>query len=365
MKTCLLCHRYFPSSAVFCVVDGAQLVATSSNGTQVRLDLRIGKILCGRYKLQRVVADGGVGRVYEAMDQTAGRRVAVKILDKYVVRQDPSAVGRFKQEYEVSTQLPHDFIVHMFDCQQDPTEGVWLIVMEFLEGKELRHILDQERWVHPGLFIRILSQIALGLDAAHARRFVHRDLKPDNLFICQDEDGGSVKILDFGSVKNTNEGAQKLTQMGMTIGSPFYMAPEQTQGLDSLDARADIFSLGAITYECLTGVLPFSGQHGISVMLAILTKEPIPISAQGKNLPFPTPSKMDSVIRKALEKEPSRRYETVGAFADAVGWAYGLSGSHAQWACTAAQELKERCVQQKGSAAFILRVDSDPFHSLS
>ena len=150
--------------------------------------------------------------------------------------------------------------------------------MEFLYGEELRATLKREKVIPPARVVRMLSQVAIALDEAHARKLVHRDLKPDNLFLCQTREGDIVKILDFGSVKDKNEGAKKLTVLGTTIGSPFYMAPEQAQGLETLDHRADVWALAAIAYECMTGSVPFKGNNGPSILLEILTKEPKPPS---------------------------------------------------------------------------------------
>src|SRR5262249_8783734 len=196
-----------------------------------------------------------------------------------------------KREYEMSRRLPHDYIVDVTDFQQDPATGVWLLVMEFLDGEELRVVLKREKVIPPERVIRMLAQVAIGLDAAHQIPIVHRDLKPDNLFLCGTREGDNLKILDFGSVKDKTKDAKKLTVLGTTIGSPYYMAPEQAQGLDTLDARADVFALAAITYECLTGSVPFTGNNGPSTLLSILTKDPDPptMKARKAGAKFPVP----------------------------------------------------------------------------
>src|SRR5262249_21328053 len=153
----------------------------------------------------------------------------------------------------------------------------------------------------PERLIRILSQVALGVQGAHVRKVVHRDLKPDNVFLCHTRDGDDVKILDFGSVRDNSEGAKKLTVMGTTIGSPVYMAPEQAQGLPSLDHRADVWSLAAIAYECLAGIVPFSGSTGPAILLAILSNEAKPPSEAGAA--HSVPKTLDPVIDAALTKE--------------------------------------------------------------
>src|SRR5688572_18308056 len=157
----------------------------------------------------------------------------------------------------------------------------------------------------------MLSQVAIGLDSAHRQRLVHRDLKPDNIFLCGTREGDVVKVLDFGSVKDKGSMAKKLTVVGTTIGSPYYMAPEQAQGLDTLDARADVFALAAITYECVGGMVPFTGNNGPSILLAILTKDPEPISSKAGTAKYPIPKALDDVLEEALAKNPNIRTKTV------------------------------------------------------
>jgi serine/threonine protein kinase len=293
-------------------------------------DRRVGSLLCLRYQVRRVVADGGMGRVYEALDMRDKARVAVKVLHQDVA-QDDVAVQRFKREFEVSKLLPHDHIVDVRDFTETEDKS-FALVMEFLEGEELRNVLKREKYLPPERMVRMLSQVAIGLDEAHRRQLVHRDLKPDNLFLCGTHDGDIVKVLDFGSVKDKSSMAKKLTVVGTTIGSPFYMAPEQAQGLDTLDARADVWALAAICYECVTGVVPFQGNNGPSILLAILTKDPLPPTQAGKAVPNPVPPSFDDVMEVALAKNPNIRIKSVGDLADQMGHAYGLSGGHKDWA---------------------------------
>jgi serine/threonine protein kinase len=345
MKACATCGRLYPDEAGFCPVDGAAL----TSATQVPVppdskDPRIGQVYCQRYQIRRVVADGGMGRVYEALDMVERRNVALKILHPDVAR-DEVAVERFKREFEVSRMLPHAHIVEVLDFQ--PThDGTYALAMEFLYGEELRATLKRESVISPARTVRLMSQVALALDKAHAQKLVHRDLKPDNLFLCQVSEGDNVKILDFGSVKDKTEGAKKLTVLGTTIGSPFYMAPEQAQGLDTLDHRADVWALAAITYECVTGRVPFSGNNGPSILLEILTKEPRPASEVGKGQKYPVPPTLDRFMAQALRKNAALRIPSVGALADALGAAYGLTGDHTKWAVMPEAELT-RAIEAK------------------
>lgn len=264
--------------------------------------------------------------------------MAVKLLHSDVA-QDPVSVERFKREYAVSQLLPHEHIVEVFDFQPTP-DGSYALVMEFLYGEELRNTIKREKVLTHARVIRMLSQLALGLDGAHERRLVHRDLKPDNIFLCQTREGDTVKILDFGSVKDKAENAKKLTVIGTTIGSPFYMAPEQAQGLETLDHRADVWALAAIAYECLTGEVPFKGNNGPAILLEILTKNPRPPSELSNKDRFPIPPALDAVMARAFQKAANHRIASVGALADQVGLAYGLSGTHKEWASRPQGELE-------------------------
>src|ERR1035438_2597739 len=244
MKSCPQCQRVFPNDAGFCPADGTPLAAASmAPAAPSADDVRIGTRLCGRYELRRVVADGGMGRVYEGIDKKTDSRIAVKMLHTDVAR-DEVALERFKREYEINASLPHEHIVKVLAFDRDPLSQAWILVMEFLDGEELRYVLKREKVLPPERLVRMLSQVAIGLDEAHARGFIHRDLKPDNLFLCGTREGDAVKLLDFGSVKDTaSSSRKKLTVLGTTIGSPYYMAPEQAQGLETIDSRADVFAL--------------------------------------------------------------------------------------------------------------------------
>jgi len=365
MKSCPICQRVFPNDAGFCPADGTPLAAASMAPIAPSTDdPRIGARLCGRYEIRRVVADGGMGRVYEGIDKQTDTRIAVKVLHEEVAK-DEIALERFKREYEISALLPHEHIVEVLDFQRDMVSSTWLLIMEFLEGEELRYVLKREKVLPPERLVRMLAQTAIGLDEAHARNFIHRDLKPDNLFLCGTREGDIVKLLDFGSVKDQSGNRKKLTVLGTTIGSPYYMSPEQAQGIDTLDARADVFALGAVTYECMTGEVPFTGNNGPSILLAIMTKDPVPPTIKAQGSKYPIPPAMDEVIEEALAKNRNIRTTTVGALADAVGRAYGLAGDHRQWATTPQPELARQIAEARPRAMAPklapVAVSADPF----
>jgi len=339
LKTCQACHRLYADDGGFCPVDGQALISTAD--AQVPTDpedKRVGLTLCGgRYQVWRRVADGGMGRVYQALDTRASspRSVALKILHAEVAH-DSVAVERFKREFQCSSALPHDYIVEVLAFERTEDES-FALVMEYLEGEELRTLLKRDKVMSPERVIRMLSHVAIGLQAAHDRKVVHRDLKPDNIFLCGSREGDLCKILDFGSVRDNSIGAKKLTVMGTTIGSPFYMSPEQAQALPDLDHRADVWSMAAIAYECLTGTLPFLGSTGPAILLAILANEPAPPSEAGKDRGVP--ATLDPVMEEALAKNAAIRVPTIGALADRIGKAYGIEGTHAEWARTPPEEL--------------------------
>ncbi len=340
MKACPKCGRLYPMDAGFCPVDGGELMSASQFPVAPNNDdPRVGATLKDRFQIRRVVADGGMGRVYEALDLVERKNVAVKVLHKDVA-QDPVQVERFKREFEVSKELPHEHIVDVIDFFELP-DGAYVMVMEFLFGEELSQLLGREKFLSPERIVRMLSQVAVGLDEAHTKQLVHRDLKPDNIFLVQTSSGDIVKILDFGSVKDKAMGAKQLTVMGTTIGSPYYMAPEQAQALDTLDHRADVWAMGAIVYECLTSKVPFPGSNGPQILLSILSKEaPLPSSAEETK--HKIPPALDAVLEKTFKKTASLRYDSVGAFADALGQAYGLEGTHLDWARTSESELHKK-----------------------
>src|SRR5262245_4812414 len=283
-----------------------------------------------------------MGRLYHALDTQEQRNVAIKVLHTEVA-EDSVAVERFKREYALSAELPHQHIVEVRDFQRTEDKS-YALAMEYLEGEELRMFLKREKVLPAARLVRVLSQLAIGLQEPHRRKFVHRDIKPDNIFLCHTADGPIVKLLDFGSVRDNTEGAKKLTVIGTTIGSPFYMSPEQAQGLPELDHRADVWSLAAIAYEGLTGSVPFGGQTGPQILLAILGREPDPPSVIGKK--HDVPATLDDVIAEALAKDASTRIGTVDQLADRVGAAYGLDGSYRDWAYMPEQQL-ETLIEQR------------------
>jgi serine/threonine protein kinase len=354
LNACPRCQRTYPlEGTAFCGSDGTRLVPIDSiPAPRDPADPIVGAQVADRYEVRRVVADGGMGRVYEARDLVSPRRVALKVLHADIASDDVN-IERFRREAETSKTLRHPHVVEVYDFAEVPTmpgrpRGGWYLAMEYLDGEELRAVIDRERLLGVPRVIRVVSQLALALDTAHQGGFVHRDLKPDNIFLVRSDDGDVVKLLDFGSVKFTRgqDKGHKLTVMGTTIGSPFYMSPEQAKGAEDLDHRADVWAIAVIIYEALVGKVPFSGNNGPQILFRILGDEPMPPSMASDAAPI----EIDDVVVKGLTKNPAQRFQSVGALADALGAAFGLAGDHRRWANTADLELAAELDARKTAA---------------
>jgi serine/threonine-protein kinase len=345
LVACPKCQRTYPAEgSTFCPHDGAKLLSLDEV-TPVRdpKDPLVTCTVAGRYELRRVIANGGMGRVYEARELTRQERVAIKILHADVA-EDEVNIERFRREATTSQQLDHPHVVKVMDfaatAQLPGRPGKsWYLVMEYLDGEELRHVLTREKTVPLHRGIRIVSQLALALDSAHARGFVHRDLKPDNVFLVRGPDGDTVKLLDFGSVKFTKgqDRGQKLTVMGTTIGSPFYMSPEQAQGSPDLDQRTDVWAVAVMVYEMFVGKVPFLAPNGAQILFKILGDEAMPPTFANEN----APPQLDDLLHKALRKDPAHRFQHAGEFALALGQAFGLPGTPGDWATMSEHDMHD------------------------
>ncbi len=223
----------------------------------------IGRVIHGRYRIKRLLGEGGMGGVYEGEHLEIGKRVAIKLVHALHAR-DPQIAARIKQEARSTGAIESEHIVQVFDAGEDEELGLFL-VMEMLKGEDLASLLLRKTRVSPMAAATMVLQAAQGLMRAHAAGIVHRDLKPANIFLCTREDGSSlVKLVDFGIAKlvrdaNQAQGQQGagLTRMGMVIGTPQYMSPEQAQGLLTVDHRTDVYSLGAVLFETIVGASPY------------------------------------------------------------------------------------------------------------
>ncbi len=274
-----------------------------------------------------------MGRVYEARHQQTRERVAIKVLHRDVAR-DQVAAERFKREYETANEMSHPNIVKVIEFGTTD-DGLGFMTMEYLEGEELGHVLRRDGRITTERLVRFVCQAALGLDYAHSFGFIHRDLKPDNIFLCKGEQGDEVRILDFGSVKLQMATGPKLTAFGTTLGSPFYMSPEQAMGKQDVDLRTDVFALAAIVYEGVTGKIAFEAGNVAQILMKIINQEPVPPSQLVTGLP----PRIDDVIEKGLRKDKTRRYGSASELAKALCEAFGLTSEVEKWANTPEREV--------------------------
>jgi tRNA A-37 threonylcarbamoyl transferase component Bud32 len=321
---CPSCQTEVADSQKFCPSCGTALAP--AGGSEAGPDVMIGQTLGGKYTVVRLLGEGGMGAVYEGEQQlgTTKRKVAVKTLHPHLSR-DPKIKARFEREVGTIAELEHPNTIQVFDFGSTG-DGILYIVMEFLHGKSLADTLEKEGAMQPQRVGHIMEQVCGSLAEAHGRGIVHRDLKPDNVVLV--ERAGKkdfVKVLDFGIAKRSREedkNEQKLTQQGMVLGTPPYMSPEQFTG-KPIDARSDIYSLGVMAYEMLTGKLPFKADTAWEWASQHMTANPIPIESLAEGMRAPEP--MRAAIRRALAKAPEDRFQDVKDFSDAFTGAAGAA----------------------------------------
>ncbi|HSW20836.1 MAG TPA: serine/threonine-protein kinase [Ramlibacter sp.] len=263
----------------------------------------------GRYELVRVLGQGAMGVVYEGRDPRLGRRVAIKTVQAQHLSQEIAQAyeARFRTEARSAARLQHPHIVSVYDCARDGDTA--FLVMEYIQGRDLKQRLDQGARFTPAQSLRIGRELLFALDYAHRQGIIHRDIKPANLLI---ESDGRLKLADFGVARIMDAPEATHTQ-GTLVGTLKYMAPEQVQGLE-VDPRADLFATGVVLYQLLTGVRPFEGDNDYSVMQQVVSRMPLRPSALNPKLP----AGLDAVLLRALAKAPAERFDTAGEFADAL-----------------------------------------------
>ena len=266
--------------------------------------------LAGRYAIDHLVGEGGMATVYLARDVKHNRKVALKVL-----KPDLGAivgVDRFLAEIQVTANLQHPNLLPLFDS--GAADSLLFYVMPFVEGESLRQRLDREKQLPIDEAIRIATAVASALDYAHRQGVIHRDLKPENILL---HDGNPL-VADFGiALAVSNAGGSRITQTGLSLGTPMYMSPEQATGDRAIDARTDIYSLGAVTYEMLTGEPPHTGSTSQAIIARVLTERPRSIRASRASVP----AHVEATVEKALEKLPADRWATAREFSEALAGA--------------------------------------------
>ncbi len=275
-------------------------------------DPLVGTVLADRYEIVRRIGEGGMGAVYEARHTVIGKRVAVKVLlDKFLEKRE--LVARLLQEARLASSIGHENIVDVTDFGTT-VDGRAFVVMEFLEGEALAALVTREAPLPVERSLRIVRQVASALGAAHAKGIVHRDVKPENCYLVRRGDADFVKVVDFGvsKVMHAREDGpewQRLTRTGMVLGTPLYMSPEQARGGEDIDSRADIWAVGVMLYECLTGEVPFRANNYLGVISQVLTHEAPPPTKLRPELGIPPA--VETVVMRALDKDRERRYQNM------------------------------------------------------
>ncbi len=289
-----------------------------------------GETILGKYRIERQIAEGGMGILLEATHLQLDERVAIKLLKPEVLADDGSSsiVSRFLQEARATIKIRSEHVVRVIDVGTLEDSGTPYIVMELLEGQDLDQVVTGGGPLPLRDAVDYLLQACEALAEAHARGVVHRDLKPANLFLAHRADGSAcVKILDFGISKVQTKSDVGITNTSAVMGSPRYMSPEQMRATRNVDARADIWAIGIILYELVTGRAPFDGATLTEVCAAIVADTPLPLSSLRPGVP----SAIDAVAAKCLAKDPSGRYANVAELAEAL---VPFGGDAAQAAAT-------------------------------
>ncbi|HKV50172.1 MAG TPA: protein kinase [Gemmatimonadaceae bacterium] len=302
-KTCPQCGQTYDFEQRFCPRDGSTLRAPAGSNL-------VGSVLADRYHIVRRIGEGGMGQVYLAEHVKMRRRSAVKVLHQGMVN-DPDAIARFNREASNASQIQHPNVAAIYDFGETE-DGLIYLAMEFIDGEPLRKVIERQGALTAVQAADITRQVADALDAAHEMGIVHRDLKPDNIMIARGRSGEDVaKVVDFGIAKATTGDDQKVTRTGLAIGTPEYMSPEQLSG-DTLDSRTDIYSLGLVAFNMLTGQLPFPAVSSREAMIARLTERPRTLAEIKDDVAWP--AELQTVMDRALASRPQDRYAHAGEF---------------------------------------------------
>ncbi len=305
-------------------------MSTTDNFEPSGTGVSAGRVLGGRYRLDALIASGGMGEVYRSTRLHIGDEVAVKVLRSELV-DNATTRERFQREAQAAARLRHPNAVIIHDFGEEP-DGIVYIVMELLDGRSLRQVLDEEGTLEAARVNRLLAQICAVLNEGHKQGIVHRDLKPENIVLLDQPDLGQgkseqVKLLDFGIAKlldkalDETDQESRLTKVGTLIGTPSYMSPEQFEG-EPVDARTDIYSLGVVLFELLTGQVPFVAKTATGVAIKHVMDAPPRL----RTLQPALSEAVEQVVLRALEKKPEARYPTMIALTQAFAAAVGQTG---------------------------------------
>jgi serine/threonine protein kinase len=269
-------------------------------------------VIADKYEIEKILGEGGAGTVYLVKHTDLGVKYALKLLKKELV--DQRFIDRFKREAEVLIKFNHPGSVALRDFGKTST-GEYYMAMDYCEGKTLKKLLDDIGEMPIRRVFNIMEQLLTALVAAHKVGIIHRDIKPENIMLTEDEDkSDSVKILDFGIAKlKEKENDSSKTMDGVSVGTPQYMSPEQASGESNLDHRVDIYSLGCVFYEMLTGKSPFIGDSVIQTLILHLTQPPAKFAEE-----FGLPDYVETLVFKSLEKDREARYQTAQEFLDSL-----------------------------------------------
>ena len=296
---CPECRQFFAADARFCPFDGSSL--QPATGYDPSRDPLIGQVIDGRYKVEAVLGEGGMGTVYRVVHTSLGRQLALKALRRDLA-EDPDLAARFVREAKAAGAIAHPNIVQISDFGS-LSSGQPYFVMEFLTGVSLRQMLLSGEKLAPKRVLSMVDSVAEALAMAHDAGIIQRDVKPDNILIQRNPSGRDVvKVLDFGLARVA--GASRLTRKGIVFGTPHYMSPEQATG-EVLDQRSDIYSLGVVLYELITGKVPFEADTYMGVLTKHIYVQPVPPTrfAGGEEL-----AQFENVVMRCLRKDPKERY---------------------------------------------------------
>ncbi|WP_437820190.1 serine/threonine protein kinase [Sorangium sp. So ce1078] len=294
----------------------------------------IGTIIDGKYQIRKLLGEGAMGSVYEAEHTGTGRRCAVKVISSADLTRDPKVVSRFQREARAAGAIDTQHITQVLDAGVDRGSNLPFLAMEFLAGEDVHQLIKRVGPLSPDLALRIVAQSCLGLQKAHEASVVHRDIKPHNLFLARRDEGEIlVKLLDFGIAKvkmdraNETEGAD-LTRTGNLIGSPLYMSPEQARGQKEIDHRTDIWSLGAVLYQALTGRTPYHHITALGELIISICSDPAP---PVQDFAPWVPPEIAAIVHRCLLQSPGQRYQSAqemfGAIRPLLPYGWGIHES--------------------------------------